>query len=78
MNLNFEEILKELEYRVPNGIVDLTNDLQVTTLVEILRENGYSDAFETAQKARVYFGYLKEVSEAKALTAREKIGRAHV
>ena len=62
---NLDEILLELGYRVPGGIVDLTKDYQVTELVNILKENGYEDAFEMAQKARVYFSYLKEIEEAK-------------
>lgn len=57
---NLEEILLELSYRVPTGIVDLTKDYQVTELANILKENGYEDAFEMAQKARVYFSYLNE------------------
>jgi hypothetical protein len=61
MIINFQEILKELEYRVEHGIIDLTKEEQVTKLVEILRENGISDANEMAQKARVYYSYLNEV-----------------
>ena len=57
---NLDEILLELSYRVPTGIVDLTKDYQVTELANILRENGYENAFEMAQKARVYFSYLNE------------------
>jgi hypothetical protein len=60
MSINFQEILKELEYRVEHGIIDLTKEEQVTKLVEILRENGISDANEMAQKARVYFSYINE------------------
>jgi hypothetical protein len=60
MSINFQEILKELEYRVKTGIIDLTNEEQVTTLKQILRENGISDANEIAQKARVYYSFLKE------------------
>ena len=62
---SFDDILLELGYRVPEGIVDLTKDYQVKELVNILKENGYSDANELAQKARVYFSYLKEIEEAK-------------
>lgn len=58
MNINFDEILLELSYRV--GIVDLTKEGHVNELVSILRESGVSDANEFAQKARVYFSYLKE------------------
>ena len=60
MSINFQEILKELEYRVEHGIIDLTNEEQVTILAEILRENDISDANEMAQKARVYFSYINE------------------
>ncbi len=61
MSINFQEILKELEYRVEHGIIDLTKEEQVTKLTQILKENGVSDANEMAQKARVYFSYLNEV-----------------
>ena len=60
MNIDFQEILKELEYRVPNGIINLNEEHQVTTLVDILRENGVSDANELAQRARAYFGFINE------------------
>lgn len=63
MSINFQEILKELEYRVEHGIIDLTKEEQVTKLVEILRENGISDANEMAQKARVYYSYLNEANQ---------------
>ena len=54
MSINFQEILKELEYRVEHGIIDLTKEEQVTKLVEILRENGIPDANEMAQKASAF------------------------
>jgi len=60
MTINFQEILKELEYRVEHGIIDLNKEEQVTKLTQILRENGVSDANEMAQKARVYFSYINE------------------
>jgi hypothetical protein len=60
MSINFQEILKELEYRVEHGIIDLTKEEQVTKLAEILKENGVSDSNEMAQKARVYFSYINE------------------
>ena len=62
---NFQEILKELEYRVEHGIIDLNKEAQVTTLTEILRENGIADAAHLAQKARVYFSYLNEAKPKK-------------
>jgi hypothetical protein len=60
MSINFQEILKELEYRVEHGIIDLTKEEQVTKLAKILKENGVSNANQMAQKARVYFSYLNE------------------
>jgi len=63
--MNFEEILLELSYRVPEGIVNLTKESHVNTLVEILKENGVSDANEVAQKARVYFSYINEAGPKK-------------
>ena len=63
MNIDFQEILKELEFRVPHGIINLNEESQVTTLVQILRENGVSDANEYAQRARVVFSYVNEVSK---------------
>ena len=60
MSINFQEILKELEYRVEHGIIDLTKEEQVTKLSEILRENKVENANEVAQKVRVYFSYLNE------------------
>jgi hypothetical protein len=67
MSINFQEILKELEYRVEHGIIDLTKEEQVTKLVEILRENGVSDANEMAQKARVYYSYINEATKKQPL-----------
>ncbi len=67
MNINFEEILKELEYRVEHGIIDLTKEEQVTKLKQILIENKVSDANELAQKARVYFSYLNEAPKKEPL-----------
>ena len=63
MSINFQEILKELEYRVEHGIIDLNKEEQVTKLVQILRENGISDANKMAQKARVYYSYLNEANQ---------------
>lgn len=64
--MNFEEILLELSYRVPEGIVNLTKENHVNTLVEILKENGVTNANEIAQKARVYFSYINEASLSEA------------
>ena len=67
MSINFQEILKELEYRVEHGIIDLNKEEQVTKLVQILKENGVSDANEMAQKARVYYSYLNEAPKKQPL-----------
>ncbi len=40
MTPNFEEILLELSYRIPQGIVDLTNEEHLDELVTILEERG--------------------------------------
>ena len=40
MTPNFEEILLELSYRVPTGIVDLTNEEHLDELTTILEEKG--------------------------------------
>ena len=70
MNIDFQEILKELEYRLPHGIINLNEEHQVTMLVQILRENGVDDANELAQRARVVFGYVNEAS--KTATPKKK------
>lgn len=67
MSINFQEILKELEYRVEHGIIDLTKEEQVTKLTQILKENGVSNANEMAQKARVYFSYINEATKKQPL-----------
>lgn len=63
MNIDFIEILKELEFRVHKGIIDLTKEEQVTELVNILRENGISDANQYAQRARVIFSFVTEADD---------------
>lgn len=60
---NFEEILSELSYRVDGGMPDLSKESHVNHLIDILRENGVSDAAHLAQKARVYFSYLNEAKQ---------------
>lgn len=60
---NFKEILSELSYRVDGGIPDLNKESHVNHLIDILRENGISDAAHLAQKARVYFSYLDEAKQ---------------
>ena len=41
---NFDEILLEVSYRVPQGIVDLTQDSHVNELINVLKENGIAVA----------------------------------
>ena len=67
---NFDEILSELSYRVDGGIPDLNKESHVNHLIDILRENGVSDAAHYAQKARVYFSYINEAKQSldKVLT----------
>jgi hypothetical protein len=59
---NFDEILLEVSYRIPQGIVDFTQDSHINVLIEVLNENGVENAESLAQKARVYFSYLNEAS----------------
>ena len=60
---NFKEILAELSYRVDGGIPDLNKESHVNHLIDILRENGISDAAHLANKTRVYFSYLDEAKQ---------------
>jgi len=57
---NFDEILLELSYRVPEGIIDLTKEHQVKELIEVLKEHKVSSPTELAQKASKWFTILKE------------------
>jgi len=57
---NFEEILSELSYRIPEGIIDLTKPHQVNELIEILKEHNISSPTALAQKATQWFTLLKE------------------
>ncbi len=52
MTPNFEEILLELSYRIPQGIVDLSNKEHLNELINILEENGVSDAKGLALEAK--------------------------
>jgi hypothetical protein len=67
---NFKEILAELSYRVDGGMPDLNKESHINQLIDILRENGISDAAHLAQKARVYFSYINEAKQSldKVLT----------
>jgi hypothetical protein len=65
----------ELSYRVDGGIPNLEKQSHVNHLIDILRENGISDAAHLANKARVYFSYLNEASSKDPkLAARPKDG----
>jgi hypothetical protein len=74
MHINFDEILSELEYRVSEGVIDLTKEAHVNELIEILKEYGYSNPNEIGQKARVYFSYLNEAEVQKPRTAKVSKG----
>jgi hypothetical protein len=63
MTPNFEEILLELSYRIPTGIVDLTNEVHLNELKTILEENRIRNASELVQKAKVYFYMLSEAGK---------------
>ena len=52
MTPNFEEILLELSYRTPQGIVDLTNEAHLNELISILEENHIANAKELALEAK--------------------------
>lgn len=65
MTPNFEEILLELSYRVPTGIVDLTNEHHLDELTTILEERGiYNSQAINA---------LKEKSKAKPKVPAKKV-----
>lgn len=65
MTPNFEEILLELSYRVPTGIVDLRNERHIQELENILIENKIRNANELVQKAKVHFYALSEAPAKK-------------
>ena len=52
MTPNFEEILLELSYRIPQGIVDLTNEQHLNELIIILEENRVPNAKKLALEAK--------------------------
>jgi hypothetical protein len=52
MTPNFEEILLELSYRIPQGIVDLTNEQHLNELIIILEENRIPNAKQLALEAK--------------------------
>jgi hypothetical protein len=52
MTPNFEEILLELSYRIPQGIVDLTNEEHLNELIIILEENRVPNAKQLALEAK--------------------------
>lgn len=57
---NFDEILSELSYRVPEGIIDLTKPHHVNELIEVLKEYNVSSPTALAHKASQWFALLKE------------------
>jgi len=63
MNFNFDDILSELRFRVEGGVIDLTKENQIKELCNILNENGIPDAYEIANRARVYFSYVNEADK---------------
>ena len=65
MTPNFDEILLELSYRVPEGIIDLTKPHQVSKLIEVLKEHKISSPTQLAQKASQWFALLKEAEVVK-------------
>ena len=64
MTPNFEEILFELSYRVPSGIVDLTNEVHLNELKIILEENRIHNINKLVQRAKVHFYFLSEAGKA--------------
>jgi hypothetical protein len=52
MTPNFEEILLELSYRIPQGIVDLSNEQHLNELISILEENRVPNAKQLALEAK--------------------------
>lgn len=52
MTPNFEEILLELSYRIPQGIVDLTNEEHLNELIIILEENHIPNPRKLALEAK--------------------------
>lgn len=63
MTPNFEEILLELSYRVPTGIVDLTNEVHLNELKIILEENRIRNINQLVKKAKVHFYFLSEAGK---------------
>ena len=57
---NFDEILAELNYRVPEGVVDLRNPLHIKELTLILTEYGVYGAAELAESAALVYDQLVE------------------
>ncbi len=60
MTPNFEEILLELSYRIPEGIIDLSKPHHIAELIEILKEYNISSPTALAQKASQWYTLLKE------------------
>lgn len=71
MNINFQEILSELEYRISEGVIDLTKQSHIDELATILREHKVPNARDIANTARVHFSILKENSTKTTIKLKE-------
>ena len=65
MSIDFEEILLELSYRSPEGIVDLTKEHQVKELANIFKEYHISDANRLAKETSERYKRLKLETDAR-------------
>lgn len=65
MSINFDEILLELSYRIPEGIVDLTKEHQVKELAKVLSEYGFRDSVRLAKEAGDKFSDLSKADKEK-------------
>jgi hypothetical protein len=74
MTPNFEEILLELSYRIPQGIVDLTNEEHLDELVTILEERGIynSKAINTLREKAKKSPNVKSLRKNKVDTSKRE------
>jgi hypothetical protein len=72
--INIDEILSELEYRISEGVIDLTKQSHINELTKILREYNVPNAVDISNKARVMFSYLSEEDTDQA----KKMGLVHL
>jgi hypothetical protein len=72
--INFDEILSELEYRISEGVIDLTKQSHINELTKILKEHKVPNAVDIANKAKVYFSYLHEAEVKKPSNAKFSVG----